>query len=119
MRAGIRISSLFLTVFASLALAQQDQEIVVVSATRTENSIAEAPAAVTVLTAQAIERTPGDDLGDLLRNVPGMNVSQTSTRDINMTSRGATNTLANSQLVLLDGRSVYLDFFGIVLWDLL
>ena len=42
-----------------------------------------------------------------------------SARDINITSRQSTSTLTNSQLVLLDGRSIYLDFFGIVLWDFL
>ena len=118
MRIAIRVFGLGLLAFAG-ALMAQDPELVVVSATRTENSIAQAPAAVTVITAEAIDRTPGDDLGDLLRNVPGVNVSQTSARDINLTSRGSTNTLSNSQLVLLDGRSIYLDFFGIVLWDLL
>jgi iron complex outermembrane receptor protein len=106
--------------FAGTLLAQNpEQEVVVVSATRTENSVAEAPAAVTVITAEMIDRMPADDIGDLLRNVPGLNVSQTSVRDINMTARGATNTLSNTQLALLDGRSIYLDFFGIVLWDLL
>src|SRR5690606_22470130 len=40
-------------------------------------------------------------------------------RDVNMTSRGATNTLSTSQLVLLDGRLIYLDFFGFVMWDFL
>ena len=40
-----------------------------------------------------------------------------SARDINMTSRQATGTLSNSQLALLDGRSIYLDFFGLILWD--
>jgi iron complex outermembrane receptor protein len=118
MRDSIRILGLSAAVF-SQSLFAQSEEVVVVSATRTENSIAEAPAAVTVITAEMIDRTPGDDLGDLLRNVPGANVSQTSARDINMTSRGSTNTLSNTQLVLLDGRSIYLDFFGIVLWDLL
>ena len=47
-----------------------------------------------------------------------MNVIQTSARDINLTARQATSTLATSQLVTVDGRSVYLDFFGLVLWDL-
>ena len=47
-----------------------------------------------------------------------MNVIQMSARDVNLTSRQSTSTLATSQLVLLDGRSVYLDFFGLVLWDL-
>jgi outer membrane receptor protein involved in Fe transport len=48
-----------------------------------------------------------------------MNITQTSARDFNITMRGATSTLATSQLALLDGRSLYLDFFGFVAWDLL
>ena len=46
-------------------------------------------------------------------------MSQTSARDFNITMRGATSTLATSTLALLDGRSLYLDFFGFVAWDLL
>jgi outer membrane receptor protein involved in Fe transport len=56
---------------------------------------------------------------DLLRLVPGLNTVQTSARDVNVTSRAATGTLSDSLLVLLDGRSVYQDFFGTVLWDFL
>ena len=78
-----------------------------------------APAAMTVIPAAEIALAPADDYGDLLRNVPGLNVAQTSVRDINLTGRGATSTLANTQLVMLDGRSIYLDFFGFVMWDLL
>jgi iron complex outermembrane receptor protein len=48
-----------------------------------------------------------------------VNVTQTSARDINITSRGATNTLSTTQLALVDGRSIYLDFFGFVAWDFL
>jgi iron complex outermembrane receptor protein len=51
--------------------------------------------------------------------VPGVNVSQTSARDVNVTPRAATGTLSDSLLVLLDGRSIYQDFFGAVLWDFL
>src|SRR4029077_1366299 len=57
--------------------------------------------------------------GDLLRSVPGVNVIQLSARDVNVTNRQGTSTLTNSQLVLLDDRSIYLDFFGLVLWDFL
>src|SRR4029077_5425421 len=57
--------------------------------------------------------------GDLLRSVPGVNVIQLSARDVNVTNRQGTSTLSNSQLVLLDDRSIYLDFFGLVLWDFL
>ena len=47
------------------------------------------------------------------------NVIQLSARDVQVTSRSSTNTLTNTQLLLVDGRSAYLDFFGLVLWDLL
>lgn len=110
---------------ASPPAAAQDGEdrarfdTVVVTAGRTEQTLATAPASVTVITAAEIETAAADDFGDLMRNVPGLNVAQTNVRDINMTARGATSTLSNSQLVLLDGRSIYLDFFGIVMWDFL
>lgn len=95
------------------------KEVIVVTASRTRQDLARAPAAISVISAQDIEQIPADDYADLLRNVPGLNVSQTSARDINMTARGSTNTTATSQLVLLDGRSIYLDFFGLVMWDFL
>ncbi len=95
------------------------EEILVVTASRTEQNLHQVPAAVTVLGADRIEEIPADDYGDILRNVPGLNVSQMSARDIQITGRGATNSLASTELVLLDGRTVYLDFFGFVMWDLL
>jgi len=92
-------------------------ETVVVTASRTEQPIDTVPAAVSVIKAEDLENTPADNYGDVLRNVPGVNVAQMSARDIQVTSRGATNSLATSQLVLLDNRSLYLDFFGFVMWD--
>jgi iron complex outermembrane receptor protein len=92
-------------------------EEVVVTATRAETTLVNAPATMTVVSSDAIQTSPAQNFGDLLRGVPGLNVIQTSARDINMTSRQGTSTLSNSQLALLDGRSIYLDFFGMVLWD--
>ena len=92
-------------------------EEVVVTASRSETSLVNAPATMTVIDSQAIAASPAQNYGDLLRSVPGLNVIQTSARDINMTSRDATSTLSNSELALLDGRSIYLDFFGMILWD--
>ena len=51
--------------------------------------------------------------------MPGLNITQVSARDINVTSRAPTGTLATGQLALLDGRSLYQDFFGFVMWDFL
>jgi len=124
--------ALLATAFASLGAATaaaqpaaapdsgaDEQQTIVVTASRRAQELKDAPAAMTVIGGAEIERLPADDYGDLLRNVPGLNVAQTSVRDINMTGRGSTSTLANTQLVMLDGRSVYLDFFGFVMWDLL
>jgi len=94
-------------------------ETVVVSATKSDVALGDAPATMSVLTSAQLQASPAQNYGDLLRSVPGLNVIQLSARDVNITSRQATGTLSNTQLVLLDGRSVYLDFFGVVLWDLL
>src|SRR5438067_3193242 len=94
-------------------------EIVVVSASKSDTALIDAPATMSVITSETLKSTPAQNYGDLLRGVPGVNVIQLSARDINITSRQATSTLSNTQLVLLDGRSVYLDFFGLVLWDFL
>ena len=95
------------------------EEQVVVTASKAEQQLINAPATVSLITAQQIESSPALNYGDLLRTVPGVNVTQTSARDINLTSRGATGTLSTSQLALVDGRSIYLDFFGFVGWDFL
>jgi len=95
------------------------EEQVVVSASKVEQQLVNAPASVSVVTTETIQNSPANNIGDLLRAVPGLNVTQTSARDVNITTRGATSTLSTSQLALVDGRSVYLDFFGMVMWDLL
>ena len=94
-------------------------ETVVVTASKVEQQLINAPAAVSVVTSDVIESSPAQNYGDLLRAVPGVNVAQTSARDINIVTRGATSTLSTSQLALLDGRTIYQDFFGFVAWDFL
>ena len=93
------------------------QEVLVESASKGETTLVNAPATMSVVTAETLEASPAQNYADLLRSVPGMNVIQMSARDMNLTTRQGTSTLNNSQLVLVDGRSVYLDFFGLVLWD--
>jgi outer membrane receptor protein involved in Fe transport len=98
---------------------QRYEETVVVSASKTEEKLVNAPATMTVLGPRSILNASTQNFADLLRSVPGVNVTQVSARDINITSRGATGTLATGQLALLDGRSMYQDFFGFVMWDFL
>ena len=123
----LRITVCLVLALATPALAQNAQdpdkpitfeEQVVVSASRTEEQLINAPAAVSVVTADTIQGSPATNMGDLLRAVPGVNVTQLTARDVNLTTRGATGTLSTSQLALVDGRTIYLDFFGMVMWDL-
>jgi outer membrane receptor protein involved in Fe transport len=95
------------------------EETLVVSASRNEEKLVNAPATMSVVTALQIEQAPSQNFAELLRSIPGVNITQVSARDINVTSRGATGTLATGQLALLDGRSLYQDFFGFVMWDFL
>ncbi|HEX9737315.1 MAG TPA: TonB-dependent receptor [Thermoanaerobaculia bacterium] len=101
------------------APTREVSDVIIVTASRTEQSLHEVPSAFSVVTAEDIETTPADDVGDLLRNLPGLNVTQAGARDIQVSSRSAASTLATDQLVLLDGRTLYLDFFGFVMWDFL
>jgi len=104
---------------ASLTLALAVGEQVVVSATRTEGSLADAPATMSVIDAKTIALTPAANVPDLLRGVPGINVVQSSARDVNLSSRQSSAFLTPSQLTLVDGRPLYFDFFNVVFWDLI
>jgi iron complex outermembrane receptor protein len=118
-RSNVAVSSGTLDVpVMTLSLAALS-DTVVVSAARSEQALLDAPATMSVVTTAVLASTPAMNYGDLLRSVPGANVIQLSARDFNITSRQSTSTLTNSQLVLLDDRTIYLDFFGIVLWDFL
>src|SRR6188474_2665719 len=58
------------------------EEQVVVTASRTDEQLVNAPASVTVITSETIQTTPGTNMGDLLRAVPGINVTQLTARDV-------------------------------------
>jgi len=124
-----------LTLIASTAAAQQPQtppppppaqppaepvrieENVVVSATKVEQQLINAPATITVIGPRTLDVAASQNYADILRAVPGVNITQLSARDVNITPRGSTSTLSTNQLAVLDGRSLYQDFFGFVMWD--
>ena len=109
----------------SLALDYEvAEDLVVLGATRpvgrrSNIRVMDSPVTTSVIRGDSLVTQASPNVGDSLRAVPGLNVIQLSARDTQLTSRQATGTLANTQLVLLDGRSIYLDFFGMVMWDFL
>jgi iron complex outermembrane receptor protein len=93
------------------------QEIVVVSASKQEEELGNAPVTMSVISNESLLTSHAQNYADLLREIPGVNAIQMSARDVNITSRQATQSLANTQLGLLDGRTIYLDLFGLIVWD--
>ena len=79
--------------------------------------IEKSPAAVTVITAEEIRESGATNLGDLLRRVPGLEVMSISPSDYQVGARGMNKPMENGVLVMVDGRSIYQDFFGIVAWS--
>lgn len=90
---------------------------VVVTAARKEQPITEAPSAITVITAQDIRESGAVSIPDILRTVPGIEVMRVTASNANVNARGFNQLMSNKMLVMVDGRSVYLDFYGIVRWD--
>ncbi|MCZ7646649.1 MAG: TonB-dependent receptor [Planctomycetota bacterium] len=76
----------------------------------------DAPAAVTVITPEDIERTGHRHLPELLRLVPGMHVGRLTANRWAVAARGFTNEFNSLQLVQMDGRSIYTPFFSGVFW---
>ena len=66
------------------------EEVVVVTGSRVEQKLVNAPATMTVIGSQTIQNSPSQSFADLMRSVPGLNVTQISARDVNLTSRTAT-----------------------------
>lgn len=91
-------------------------EKIVVSASRLATSPSDAPAAITIITSDQIRLSGATNIPDLLRSVPGMSNLTMTAGNTNLAIRGFNQRIANKVLVLIDGRSVYLDFLGATLF---
>ena len=106
-----------------LALGESaDEEIYeerVVSASRYAQSPLDAPNATTNITRQDVRLTGVgySNIGELVRRVPGADVATMTPIDTQLSARGFNQRLSNKMLVLVDGRSVYIDTLGVTLWS--
>jgi iron complex outermembrane receptor protein len=87
-----------------------------VTASLSPQSPLDSPNASTVITAQDIRVTGLTSVPELLRRAMGVDVMGLDSSDYQVGIRGFNRRLANRVLVLVDGRSVYLDFIGLSLW---
>ncbi|MBA5867453.1 MAG: TonB-dependent receptor plug domain-containing protein [Nitrospira sp. CR1.3] len=81
-----------------------------------ETPISESPSNVYIITDDDIRQSGAIDIPTILRSVPGIEVMQVTGADFNVSARGNNQLRANKMLVLVDGRSIYLDVQGEVLW---
>ena len=91
--------------------------IEVTSVSKKAQKMSQAAAAVFVITQEDIRRSGATNLPDLLRMVPGMDVSQINANDWAISARGFNQQFSNKLLVLIDGRAVYTPLLGGVNWD--
>ena len=90
----------------------------VISVSKTNETVKDAPAAVYVLTSEDIRRSGATSIPEALRLVPGVDVARVNASGWAVSIRGFNNPLANKLLVLIDGREVYDALFAGVYWDI-
>jgi iron complex outermembrane receptor protein len=127
-------SGAFAAILASLSLPAWSQQkstdlteqsledlmnVEVTSVSKTTETLSRAAAAVFVISPEDISRSGATNIPDLLRMVPGMDVSQIDGNTWAISARGFNARFSNELLVLVDGRPVYTQTFGGVFWDVL
>jgi iron complex outermembrane receptor protein len=105
------------------ALADRSLEelmnIEVTSVSKKAQRLSSTAASVYVITAKDIQRSGITVLPELLRLAPGVQVSRLSSGSWAVGIRGFNDEYSNKLLVLVDGRSVYNQFYAGVFWDTL
>lgn len=91
--------------------------VVVTSASKKSQTLAETAAAVYVISAEDIRRSGASNIPEVLRLAPGVQVSAIGNNKWAVSIRGFADRFSNKLLVLVDGRSVYTPLFSGVLWE--
>ncbi|MBC7785320.1 MAG: TonB-dependent receptor [Burkholderiales bacterium] len=101
------------------ALSIEDlMNVEVTSVSKSSQRVADAPAAISVITQEDIARSGLHDIPEMLRLVPGMFVQRGNhLTGWSVTSRGFADQFANKLLVLQDGRTLYTPYFSGVYWN--
>ncbi len=87
------------------------------SVARHGQTVAEAAAAIYVISPEDIRRSGATSIAEALRMAPGLDVARIDGNKWAISSRGFNDFFANKLLVLMDGRSVYTPLFSGVFWD--
>ena len=99
-------------------LAPEDlMQLRVTSATDKEQPLSKVGAALYVITREDIASSGANNIPDLLRLVPGVEVAQINSNQWAISIRGFNSFSSNKVLALIDGRALYQSLYSGVLWD--
>jgi iron complex outermembrane receptor protein len=133
MRAGKIVLATFLSALLAGNAIAQDQKTVpdvtamsmedlmnmqVTSVSKRTQKVADAAAAIFVITQEDIRRVGATSIPEALRLAPGLEVARIDENKWAIGSRGFNGRFDNKLLVLIDGRSVYTPLFSGVYWNI-
>jgi outer membrane receptor for ferrienterochelin and colicins len=101
------------------ALEALFDEPVTLSATGAPQRVTEAPVNMTIISQAEIRRSGAIDLPGVLERLAHIDVMRSTRGQADVAIRGYNTTLSPRLLVLLNGRQVYLDIYGVTNWDLI
>src|SRR6266481_9646303 len=100
------------------AMSMEDlMNLQVTSVSKRTQKVADAAAAIFVITQEDIRRSGATSIPEALRLVPGLEVARIDQNKWAIGSRGFNGRFDNKLLVLIDGRSVYTPLFSGVYWN--
>jgi len=91
----------------------------IVTASKGTQSPLDAPNSTSIITEQDIRLSGITKIPELLRRLAGVDIMEVTGGQTEVSIRGFNQRLSNKTLVLVDGRSVYIDLLGATLWQAL
>jgi outer membrane receptor for ferrienterochelin and colicins len=101
------------------ALQETIGEPVTTSVTGKPQRASETPASIVIISRDQILRSPARDVPGLLKTYAGIDVNRWTAGQSDVAVRGGVQTYNARLLVLVNGRQVYLDHYGMTDWSLL
>jgi outer membrane receptor for ferrienterochelin and colicin len=91
----------------------------IVTASKGAQSPLDAPNSTSIITEQDIRLSGITKIPELLRRLAGVDIMEVTGGQTEVSIRGFNQRLSNKTLVLVDGRSVYVDLLGATIWQTL
>jgi iron complex outermembrane recepter protein len=96
---------------------EQLMNVEVTSVSKRPERLAQAAAAIQVITQEDIRNSGASSIPEALRLATNLQVAQIDARQWAISARGFNSTTSNKLLVLIDGRTVYTPLYAGVFWD--